>query len=197
MPRALLIGVAFAQPFLLRRTIDYVSNGSGQSGNVGWGLVGAYAIVYISLALLRAPSTYLINRVIVRIRGGLVSLIYQKTVDLSITALEEGAALTLMSTNVERINQSFLNFNNTWAAVIQIAIALYLLYTTLGAGFVAPGICFLCALLAMTLCMKLFPRYQTIWVQGIQSRVSSTSAMLGSMRSIKLLGISAIAGDLL
>ena len=197
IPRAFLIGLTFAQPFLIRRTIDYVSSRSDQPGNVGWGLVGAYAIVYIGLALLTASSTYLINRVTVRMRGGLVSLIYQKTVDLSITALEESAALTLMSTDVERITQTFANFNNAWAAFIQVAIALYLLYTTLGAGFIAPAICFLCALLAMALCTKLSPRYQKIWVDVIQSRVSSTSAMLGSMKSIKLLGVSAIVGGLI
>lgn len=197
VPRALLIGLTFAQPFLIRRTIDYVSNRSDQPGNVGWGLVGAYAIVYTGLALLTASSTYLINRVTVRMRGGLVCLIYQKTVDLSITALEESAALTLMSTDVERIMQSFTNLNKAWAAVIQVGIALYLLYTTLGAGFIAPAICFLCALLAMVICTRLSPRYQKIWVDVIQSRVSSTSAMLGSMRSIKLLGISAIIGELI
>ncbi|KAE8452148.1 hypothetical protein EG329_001615 [Mollisiaceae sp. DMI_Dod_QoI] len=195
-PRALLIGLKFAQPFLIRRTIDYVSNRNDQPGNVGWGLAGAYAIVYIGLALITASSEYLINRVTVQMRGGLVSLIYLKTVDLSVTALEEGAALTLMSTDVERIIQSFVNLHNAWAAIIQVAIALYLLYMTFGAGFIAPGICFLIALLAMTICTSLFPRYQTIWVEGVQSRVSSTAAMLGSMRSIKLLGISAIVGDL-
>jgi ATP-binding cassette, subfamily C (CFTR/MRP), member 1 len=195
-PRVPLIGLTFAQPFLIRRTIGFVSNRNDQPGNVGWGLVGAYAAVYIGLALLTASSTYLINRVIVKMRGGLVSLIYQKTVDLSITALEEGAALTLMSTDVERITQSFANFHNTWAALIQVTIALYLLHENLGAGFIAPAMCFICALVAMTVFATLSPRYQKIWVEGIQSRVSFTSAMLGSMRSIKLLGISAVVGDL-
>lgn len=196
LPRALLIGLTFAQPFLIRRTIDYVSNRSDQPANIGWGLVGAYTIVYTGIALLSASSTYLINRVIMKLRGGLVSLIYQKTLDLSIIAIEEEAALTLMSTDVERITQSVTNLNNTWAALVQVGVTLYLLYTSLGAGSIAPGICFLCALVAMSICTSLFPRYQTLWVQGIQSRVSSTPAMLGSMRSIKLLGISTIVGDL-
>jgi ATP-binding cassette subfamily C (CFTR/MRP) protein 1 len=197
VPRLLLIGLEFCQPFLIQRTIKYVSNRHDQPGNVGWGLVGAYAIVYIGLALATASSTYLMNRIVVKIRGGLVSLIYQKTVDLSIIALEEGAALTLMSTDVERITDSFVNLNNLWAAIIQVAIALYLLYTELGVGFVAPGICFICALVAMTICTSLSPRYQTIWVQGIQSRVSSTSSMLSSMKSIRLLGLTAVVGKLI
>lgn len=197
IPRALLIGLTFVQPFLIRRTIEYVGNRNDQPSNIGWSLVGAYAVVYTGLALLTASSNYLINRFVVKIRGGLVSLIYKKTVDLSITALEDEAVLTLMSTDVERVTKSFINLHAAWAALVQVAIGLYLLYTNLGGGFIAPAVCFLCALLAMTVCTRMFPRFQTIWVQGIQSRVSSTSSMLGSMRSIKLLGISVVVGDLI
>jgi ABC-type multidrug transport system fused ATPase/permease subunit len=197
IPRMILIGLTFAQPFLITRTIDYVSDRDDQPGNIGWGLVGAYAIVYTGLALLTASSTYLMNRVTVRMRGGLVTLIYQKTVDLSLTALDESAALTLMSADVERTTHAFANFHIVWTAFIQIGIALYLLYNTLGAGFVAPGLCCLFALVAVTICTSLFPRYQGVWVGGIQSRVSSTASMLGSMRSIKFLGISAVVGDLI
>ena len=161
------------------------------------GLVGAYTVVYSGLALLTASSKSLINRVGVKIRGGLVSLIYHKAINLSITALEDEAALPLMGTGVERITNSFGNLHNAWAALIQVGIALYLLYTTLGAGFVAPAICFLCALLAMTFCTSRFPRYQKIWVEGTQSRISSTSAMIRSMRNIKLLGVSAVVGNLI
>jgi hypothetical protein len=50
--------------------IDYRSD---QPGNVGWGFVGAYTILNISPALLTASSTYLINRVVVKMRGGLGS----------------------------------------------------------------------------------------------------------------------------
>lgn len=196
LPRLLLIGTKFAQPFLLQRTIDYVSNREDQPANIGWGLVGAYALVYAALALLAASSTYLINRLRIRIRGGLVSLIYRKTVDLSITALEEKAALTLMSTDIERITTSFQYLHDAWAAFIEVGIALYLLYRQLGVGFIAPAICFICAALAMTICTRLFPRYQKIWVEAIQTRVAFTSTMLGSMRSIKLLGISSVVSDL-
>jgi ATP-binding cassette subfamily C (CFTR/MRP) protein 1 len=128
VPRLLLIGLQFCQPSLIQRTINYVSNRNDQPGNVGWGLVGAYAIVYIGLALVTASSIYLINRVVVRIRGGLISLIYQKTVDLSTTGLEQGAALTLMSTDMEIITQQFVNLNDIWAATIQVAIALSTLH---------------------------------------------------------------------
>ncbi len=48
----------------------------------------------------------------------------------------------------------------------------------------------------MLLLTTLLPRAQKGWVEGIQYRVSFTSTMLGSMRSIKLLGLSHVAARL-
>jgi ATP-binding cassette, subfamily C (CFTR/MRP), member 1 len=70
IPRALLIGLKYAQPFLIQRTINYVADRENQPSNVGWGLVGAYAIIYVGQALLTAAYNHLLNRCIVQIRGG-------------------------------------------------------------------------------------------------------------------------------
>lgn len=197
IPRFLLIGVRFAQPFLIQRTINYVGQPDNQPDNIGWALVGAYAIVYISLALLSASSSHLINRVVVRIRGGLVSLIYRKTLNLSTAQLDGSAALTLMSTDIERIADSMGLFHDVWASVIELGVSLYLLYAKLGVGFLSPGMCFTGAIVAMAVCSRLFPRYMKLWVECIESRVSFTSKMLNSMRSVKLLGMSSTTGRLL
>ena len=65
-------------------------------------------------------------------------MIYAKTLDLSITALNESESMTLMSADVERICNSMEYINDTWGAVIEIGIALWLLYAQLGIAFVAP-----------------------------------------------------------
>lgn len=52
VPRLILIGFKYAQPFLLNRTIGFVNAApSKQPDGIGWGLVGAYAVVYIGLAV--------------------------------------------------------------------------------------------------------------------------------------------------
>jgi ATP-binding cassette subfamily C (CFTR/MRP) protein 1 len=196
IPRLLLIGIKYAQPFLIQRTINYVADRENQPSNVGWGLVGAYAIIYVGQALLTAAYNHLLNRCIVQIRGGLVSLIYSKTIDLSITALDESAALTLMSTDVQTIADSLIWLHDSWGSAIEVGIAVYLLYRVLGAATVAPGMVFLCAMIAMGALTRIFPRLQKAWIQAIQIRVSFTATMLGSMRSIKLLGISNVVREL-
>ena len=139
IPRLTIIGFRYAQPFLLQATVSYVSNRKDQQQDVGLGLVAAYALVYIGLAILTASYTHLSNRVVVRIRGGLVTLIYGHTIDLSITALDESSALTLMSSDVQSITEALLFMSELYGAVIEVGIAMFLLYIQLGLAFAAPG----------------------------------------------------------
>ena len=184
IPRLLVIGLKYAQPFLLTRTINYVSDKNYQPTNIGWGLIGAYATIYVGLALLTASYNHLLNRIITRIRGGLVSLVFTKTLDLSITALDESAALTLMSADVQRITDALIYLHDSWGAIIEIGIAVFLLYDSLGLASIAPAMVFLCATIVTAALAKITPRLQKRWVEAIQTRVSFTSSMLGSMRSV-------------
>jgi ATP-binding cassette subfamily C (CFTR/MRP) protein 1 len=186
IPRLLLIGLKYAQPFLLSRTINYVGDRDDQPANVGWGLVGAYAIIYIGLAILTASYNHLLNRSITRIRGGLVSLVYTKTLDLSLTALDESAALTLISADVQRITDALIYLHDSWGAMIDIGIAVFLLCNSLGLARVAPAMVFLGAAIVTAALAKVSPRLQKRWVESIQTRVSFTSSLLRSMRSVRL-----------
>jgi hypothetical protein len=51
-PRACLIAFNFCQPFLINRAIAFSQEPNGaQTNNVGYGLIGAYIIVYIGIAV--------------------------------------------------------------------------------------------------------------------------------------------------
>lgn len=94
-PRLCLIAFRYTQPFLLSRTADFVK--SKDAKNVGWGLTGAFGIVFLGSAIANVLYSHMTFRFTTAVRGTLVSMIYEKTVDLSITALDESAAITLMS----------------------------------------------------------------------------------------------------
>ena len=72
------------------------------------------------------------------VRGSLVTAIYRKTTEISITALDNSAAVTLMSTDVERIVNGLRMIHEFWANIIQVGIASWLLQRELGVAFVAP-----------------------------------------------------------
>ena len=193
IPRVLLIGAKFAQPFLLNRTTTYVANDDPDS--VGWGLVGAYGLVYISLAILTASYTHLQNRCITMLRGGLISMIYAKTVDLSVTAVDESSSMTLMSSDIERITTSLQFMHDTWAAVFEIGIAIFILERSLGLACIAPAVITFLVTSATAWVTKYSVAAQKTWVESIQTRIDFTSRFLASMRSIKLLGLSDVVAN--
>ena len=78
------------------------------------------------------------TRVLPLARSILVSIIYSRTIELSISAVNGAAPLTLMSTDVELVCSGLKNIHETWANFIQAGIALFLLSKQLGPGSAAP-----------------------------------------------------------
>ena len=144
----------YSQPLLLTRTISYVNGEPEPSKNVGYGLIGAYSIVYMGLAVRVAtrPLTlnFLtlswkissaqywrgINRFVAQIRGILVRAIYEKIALL--THGQDMEAVTLMSTDIQRITDGINYIHEIWASTIEAAIAVYLLQQQIGVLAVVP-----------------------------------------------------------
>jgi ATP-binding cassette, subfamily C (CFTR/MRP), member 1 len=78
------------------------------------------------------------------VRGSLVSSIYYKTTEISITALNNSAAVTLMSTDVERIEQGLRDTHELWANVVQVGLATWLLQRELGLACLVPIVIAVC-----------------------------------------------------
>jgi len=75
---------------------------------------------------------------VVSFRGAMVSLIYTRTLKLQAGIYDESAALTLMSTDIDRLTTSLSSLNEIWAMVIEMVIGIWLLGRQLGWVCVAP-----------------------------------------------------------
>lgn len=71
-------------------------------------------------------------------RGILVSVLYSKTLNVSMISASNSAALVLMSTDVERVVTALPAVHEIWAALAQVAIAAWLLQRELGFPFFLP-----------------------------------------------------------
>ncbi|KAL8804260.1 MAG: hypothetical protein Q9200_005900 [Gallowayella weberi] len=139
IPRLFLTGFTFAQPFLVNRVLKFITESDDRNtNNIGSGLIGAYALVYLGIGISNANYQHKTFRVITMIRGSLVSLIYRKTLDLNTTAILESASVTLMSADVERVGSGMQYMHEGWASIIEIGVALWLLQMQLGLAVVAP-----------------------------------------------------------
>ena len=91
-----------------------------------------------------ALSEYYTNRFVIRLRGGLISLIYQQTIQARSVDLGEIDGVTLMGTDVERIVGSFRSIHELWCSFLDIAVAIYLLERQVGLACLIPGLTALC-----------------------------------------------------
>ena len=138
-PRLGLIAFTFCQPFLITRAIELSQESvTPASSNDGYGLIGAYLIVYVGIAITSGQYQHLTYRAITMARGGLISMMFAKTSSLESNAVDSAQALTLMSADIERITNGWQTMHEIWASIIEIAIAIYLLERQLGAACAIP-----------------------------------------------------------
>ena len=134
-----LIAFTFCQPFLITRAIDLSQEPLTQAAsNDGYGLIGAYFIVYVGIAVTSGQYQHLTYRAITMARGGLISMMFAKTSSLDSNTVDSAQALTLMSADIERITNGWQTMHEIWASVIEMAIAIYLLERQLGAACAIP-----------------------------------------------------------
>ena len=138
-PRLVYIGFEFCQPFLITRAVDLSSQPiTPASRNAGYGLIAAYLIVYVGIAITMAQYQHWVYRSITMARGGLISMLFAKTSLLKSDDVDPSASLTLMSADIERITNGWQTMHEIWANVIEIGIAIYLLERQLGAACAIP-----------------------------------------------------------
>jgi ABC-type multidrug transport system fused ATPase/permease subunit len=129
------------------------------------------------------------------VRSILIVEIYRKATVARIDTGRDSAALTLMSTDMDRINMGLRSIHDVWASLVQVALASWMLYLQLGKAFVAPiALVTVCAA-ALGVLMKLTGDSQRDWMTKVQERVGLTATVIASMKSLKISALSKIVGD--
>ncbi|KAL9575830.1 hypothetical protein ACKAV7_000072 [Fusarium commune] len=188
IPRAALLAASICQPFLIHALLHYLQN-DDQDQSHGYGLIGATALTYGAIAFSTALYWYFQERFVIMVRGILVLAVYEKTTELRMPANGDSGALTLMSTDVERITRGVLDLHEYWANTIQIALSCWLLQRELGAAFAASlGVVAVSTLMAFGIGKLLGPR-QKEWMEAIETRVGVTAAAIAQMKLVKMSGM--------
>lgn len=68
------------------------------------------------------------------LRGGLVSLIFRKSLGLDAATASQGKAVTLMSTDIDSIASGVKYLHEIWASIFELGLAVYLLNLQIGAA---------------------------------------------------------------
>ncbi|KAG8170280.1 hypothetical protein KVR01_001025 [Diaporthe batatas] len=189
-PRLVLIASVVAQASLTRRVLDLLSEPDESDPNRKYGLIGATFLVYLAIALSTAWYGYLHERALTRLRGYLVRSVYWHSAHMSSASASTAKPSTLVTVDVESIYNSLRHVHELWAIPIQIAIAAWLAYRELGpASLTAVAlIAATCAVVAAV--SPLTMARQRVWMASLQSRIGKTTAVLESIKTLKMAGFS-------
>lgn len=201
-PRLALLAFTFCQPFFLEKLLDHLSQPRVED-NVGYGFIGASVLIYSGIAVSTALTWYFHHRTRTMIRSILVTEIFAKATQARIGGFEsaegkndDGAALTLMSTDMERIRMGFSYLHDIWASIIQAALAAWMLYNRIGVAFVVPiGLVTVC-FGGLGIVVRFTGDSQRAWMAGNQKRVGLTATVIASMKNLKISGLSGVVGSL-
>ncbi|KAB8201929.1 hypothetical protein BDV34DRAFT_237247 [Aspergillus parasiticus] len=189
-PRALQVAFTFAQPFLVEATTTWVaSNEITHPKAQGYALIGAFGIVYTGIAVSTAFAHHQAYRVVSMIRASLVDMLYSHVMLMRDIDVETSAPVTLMSADMERISGGLHYIHDAWACIVEIPIALYLLWRQLGVASIAPIIVvFICMAMSLLISGLAGPRQQ-VWLEAIEKRVDITAKVLGSVKGVRTAGL--------
>ncbi|KAI2469971.1 P-loop containing nucleoside triphosphate hydrolase protein [Annulohypoxylon bovei var. microspora] len=178
IPRVALIGFTIVQPFLVERTLDYISKQATQPREYGYGLLGAYVLVYGGLAISNGLYGFFTYRLVTMLR------------DMRPDSTNASIGVSLMSNDIDIITIRVVWFVSFIPCCIEVGLALWILWTQLEVVFVAPIITVLASAIVASYTGKLTPPRQRAWMQAIQNRVGITTNVLSSIRGVKMTGLS-------
>lgn len=189
-PRLCLIGFNFCQPFLINRAVSFSQEPvTPHTSNMGYGLIGAYVLVFVGIAISTGQYQHKTFRFITMMRGGLVSMLYGKATEVALTDVDTASSLTLMSADIERIVTGMETGHEIWSNSIEIALAMYLLQRELGVACAIPIGVAIVSFLASLGATSLVMQRQALWLEAIERRIAATGAMLDSMKGVKMGGL--------
>lgn len=190
IPRLALTAFRFCQPFLIHTLLNYLRK-SDQSlpENYGYGLIAAAFLIYSGIAVSTSCYWYFHERALCKCRAALGGAIYLKTTEMRQGSSGDSAAVTLMSTDVERIRVGLLNLHEFWGNTIEVALASWLLERQLGAAVAAPLIVVLCCVIAGAFANRYTGGRQKVWMEKIQKRVGLTANVISNMKHLKISGL--------
>ncbi|OAA42906.1 ABC transporter, transmembrane domain, type 1 [Beauveria brongniartii RCEF 3172] len=126
LPRLLFSLLTLAQPFLLRRILDCISNDDARPYERA-GLIAATLLTFAMRAVARGSYKHASYRLVTATRGVLIAAMADKQMRLTHTEAKKSAISTLMTADVEGIEATLPSVHDLWAFFVDIGFGLYFL----------------------------------------------------------------------
>ncbi|KAJ4354286.1 uncharacterized protein N0V89_006020 [Didymosphaeria variabile] len=191
LPRIIQLATTLSQPYLITAMIAFVGDRKDPASlNKGYGLIAAFALNYALLAIALGWSAQGMARFLTKLRACLISTLYEQTLHTCSKDVDLGTATVLMNVDVDKLLQGCKYMNEVWAASVVTGVALYIMYTHLGAAFVAPFVAVLvCSAVTTWLCAAMKARHR-VYAAATERRITAIAYVVGNMKGVRMLGLS-------
>ncbi|KNG91202.1 ATP-binding cassette transporter [Aspergillus nomiae NRRL 13137] len=192
LARIFLILFRYCQPVLINAAVRFVSSKSESQddANYSYWLIVMASIIYFGLAAsIDIPSPYS-SGLIIMIRSALIALLHHRALNVESGRCDNGGPITLMSVDSETLSTTGEMFHETWAYILEVALGTTLLAGQIGWLCLVPLAGVGCSSVMSAYVARHLQRRQRNWNAATQKRMAVTTAMLQSIKSMKMLGIS-------
>ncbi|KAL3643087.1 Canalicular multispecific organic anion transporter 2 [Castilleja foliolosa] len=179
---------SYVGPYLIDTFVQYL-NGRRSYKNEGYVLVSVFFVAKLFESFSQRHWYFKVQQAGYRARAALVAKIYNKGLTLSGQSKKghtTGEIINFMSVDAERISDFGWYIHDPWIVIIQIALALVILYQDVGLASVAGFVATILVMLANVPLGKLQERFQNRLMKSKDERMKSTSEVLRNMRILKL-----------
>nr|QVT92371.1 ABC transporter [Salvia miltiorrhiza] len=179
---------SYVGPYLIDVFVQYL-NGSRHFENEGYILVSAFTIAKLFECFSQRHWFFKVQQAGYRARAALVAKIYNKGLTLSCQSKKEhttGEIINFMAVDAERIGDFGWYMHDPWMVVLQVVLALIILYRDLGLASIAALVATILVMLANVPLGKLQEKFQDELMKSKDKRMKATSEVLRNMRILKL-----------
>uniref|UniRef100_A0A803LEG0 ABC-type xenobiotic transporter n=2 Tax=Chenopodium quinoa TaxID=63459 RepID=A0A803LEG0_CHEQI len=179
---------SFVGPYLIDTFVQYL-NGRREYKNQGYVLVSAFFFAKLVQCLCQRHWFFRLQVVGIRMKAVLIESIYNKALTLSSRSKQghtSGEMINFMSVDAERIDDFSWYMHDPWMVILQVALALLILYKSLGLASIAALAATVFIMLANYPLSTLLEKYQEKLMEAKDKRMKATSEILKNMRILKL-----------
>ncbi|KAF3946838.1 hypothetical protein CMV_026936 [Castanea mollissima] len=181
---------SYVGPYFIDTSVQYL-NGRRSYKNEGYVLVSVFFAAKLVECLAQRHWTFRLQQVGIRVRSVLILMIYNKGLTLSCQSKQghtSGEIINFMTVDADRIGDFSWYMHETWMVLVQIVIALLILYRNVGLASIAALVATVFVMLANVPLGKLQKKFQGKIMESKDKRMKATSEILRNMMILKLQG---------
>ncbi|KAL9386371.1 hypothetical protein Peur_019495 [Populus x canadensis] len=181
---------SYVGPYLIDVFVQCL-DGRGEFKNQGYILASAFVVAKLAECLAQRHLRFRLQQIGTRIRAVTATMIYNKSLTISSHSKQghsSGQIINIMTIDANRLGIFSWYMHDPWLVILQVCLALLILYRNLGLGSVAG---FVATVIVMSLNYpfgRLEEKFQDKLMESKDKRMKATTEILRNMRILKLQG---------